>query len=176
MTTHSTTVWARVIERRRAVALARHYREAEGLSIRQIAARLGRSPTTVKAYLYDPSDISKGPYARLASRAVARRGQCDNPRMELTGLDALAEMHARDRERGIDPTAIPRVPEPTPAALPQPFRLPPFDTSSFVEPVIAIDPPIVVEDEQALPAKPKPKTAATPNLDKWRAGQMRSDA
>jgi AraC-like DNA-binding protein len=45
----------RVVERRRAVALARHYREAEGLSIGQIAARLGRSPPTIKAYLYDPT-------------------------------------------------------------------------------------------------------------------------
>ncbi len=45
----------RVAERRRAVALARHYREAEGLSIAQIADRLGRSPATVKAYFYDPT-------------------------------------------------------------------------------------------------------------------------
>ena len=46
---------SRVLERRRAVALARHYREAEGLSIAQIADRLGRSPATVKAYFYDPT-------------------------------------------------------------------------------------------------------------------------
>jgi integrase len=45
----------RVIERRRAVALARHYREAEGLSVAQIAERLGRSPATIKAYFYDPT-------------------------------------------------------------------------------------------------------------------------
>jgi AraC-like DNA-binding protein len=45
----------RVVERRRAVALARHYREAEGLSIGQIADRLGRSPATIKAYCYDPT-------------------------------------------------------------------------------------------------------------------------
>jgi AcrR family transcriptional regulator len=45
----------RVLERRRAVALARHYREFEGLSIRQIASRLGRSPATVKAYFDDPT-------------------------------------------------------------------------------------------------------------------------
>ena len=45
----------RVAERRRAVQLARHYREAEGLSITQIARRLGRSPATVKAYFYDPT-------------------------------------------------------------------------------------------------------------------------
>jgi DNA-binding NarL/FixJ family response regulator len=39
-----------VLDRRRPVALARHVREAEGLSIAQIAARLGRSPATIKAY------------------------------------------------------------------------------------------------------------------------------
>jgi Homeodomain-like domain len=44
-----------VIERRRAVALAHHFREAEGLSIKQIADRLGRSQATVKAYFYDPT-------------------------------------------------------------------------------------------------------------------------
>jgi AraC-like DNA-binding protein len=45
----------RVIERRRAVVLARHFRETEGLSIAQIADRLGRSPATIKAYFYDPT-------------------------------------------------------------------------------------------------------------------------
>jgi hypothetical protein len=43
----------RVVEWRRAVALARHFRETEGLSIAQIADRLGRSPATVKADFYD---------------------------------------------------------------------------------------------------------------------------
>src|ERR1035437_488102 len=43
------------IGRRSAVAQARHYREAEGLPIAQIAKRLGRSPATVKAYFYDPT-------------------------------------------------------------------------------------------------------------------------
>ena len=51
----------RVVERRRAVALANHYREAEGLSIPQIAGRVGRSPATVKAYFYDPTDANKRP-------------------------------------------------------------------------------------------------------------------
>jgi AcrR family transcriptional regulator len=46
---------SRALDRRRAVALARHYREFEGLPIRQIADRLGRSPATVKAYFYDPT-------------------------------------------------------------------------------------------------------------------------
>ncbi len=55
----------RVVERRRAVALARHYREFEGLSIRQIADRLGRSPATMKAYLYDPTgEKARGVKAR----------------------------------------------------------------------------------------------------------------
>ena len=41
----------RVAERRRAVALARHYRDQEALSIAEIARRLGRAQATVKAYL-----------------------------------------------------------------------------------------------------------------------------
>ena len=48
-------VYDRVVERRRAVTLARHFREAEGLSVAQIAERLGRSPATIKAYFYDPT-------------------------------------------------------------------------------------------------------------------------
>ena len=57
----------RVVERRGAVALARHLREAEGLSIAQIADRLGRSPATIKAYFYDPTGEK--------AKAVKRRYQ-----------------------------------------------------------------------------------------------------
>ena len=55
----------RVRERRRAAALARHYRDEEGLTIAEIARR--RAPATVKAYLYDPTGEK--------ARAVKRRYQ-----------------------------------------------------------------------------------------------------
>lgn len=45
----------RVEERRRAVALAHHYREQEGLTVAAIAQRLGRAEATIKAYFYDPT-------------------------------------------------------------------------------------------------------------------------
>jgi Helix-turn-helix domain len=60
----------RIVERRRAAALARHFREAEGLSIAQIAERLGRSPATIKAYFFDPTDANKG----LSRERVAKAG------------------------------------------------------------------------------------------------------
>ena len=41
----------RFAERRRAAQLARHYRDQEGLSIAEIARRLGRAEATIKAYL-----------------------------------------------------------------------------------------------------------------------------
>ncbi len=37
------------------MAIARHLRESEGLSIAAIADQLGRSPATVKGYFYDPT-------------------------------------------------------------------------------------------------------------------------
>lgn len=40
----SMPAYSRVTERRRAVTVAQHFREAEGLSIMQIAERLGRAP------------------------------------------------------------------------------------------------------------------------------------
>src|ERR1700694_1658833 len=67
----STAGMGRVLERRRAGARARHYREFEGLSIRQIADRLGRSPATVKAYFYDPT----GEKARAVKARYAGEGE-----------------------------------------------------------------------------------------------------
>ena len=51
----TTRLQQRVDDRRRAVALSRHYRDQEGLTIAEIARRLGRAQATVKAYLYDPT-------------------------------------------------------------------------------------------------------------------------
>jgi AcrR family transcriptional regulator len=71
---------SRALERRRAVALARHYREFEGLSIRQIADRLGRSPATVKAYFYDPTG-EKARAVKARYQGVCRRcGAYTQPR------------------------------------------------------------------------------------------------
>jgi bifunctional DNA-binding transcriptional regulator/antitoxin component of YhaV-PrlF toxin-antitoxin module len=67
----STAGRGRVLECRRAVALARHYREFEGLSIREIAEGLGRSPATVKAYFYDPTgEKARAVKLRLAPGAL----------------------------------------------------------------------------------------------------------
>ena len=63
----------RVQERRKAAALARHYRDQEGLSIAEIARKLGRAESTVKAYLYDPSDANKGPSWEREAKAGGRQ-------------------------------------------------------------------------------------------------------
>ena len=78
----------RVAERQRAVALARHYREAEGLSIAQIAERLGRAPATVKGYFYDP-DGEKARAVKARYQGVCRG--CGSPTQARNGKgDAYA--------------------------------------------------------------------------------------
>ena len=54
-TARSSAVYDPVPERSRAVALARHFREAEGLSIVPIADRWGCLPATIEAYFDDPT-------------------------------------------------------------------------------------------------------------------------
>ena len=71
----------RVGERRRAVALARHFRESEGLSNAEIAESLGRMPSTIKAYFYDPTGEKAKRYpgkhrcARCGSRPMPGNGR-----------------------------------------------------------------------------------------------------
>ena len=138
----------RVADRQRAVLLARHCREAEGLTIAQIAQRLGRSAATVKGYFYDPSYAGKRP-SRLAAAAgcserTTRRSGADNgPRstrlpqpwhcarpperrrsssphtvLERTNSIGVNDRGRRPRVAGAGP---PHVPLPVPARV----RLPP---------------------------------------------------
>jgi len=51
--------------------VARHFREAEGLSITQIADRLGRSPATIKAYSMPPPGRRRGRSRRATRVSVA---------------------------------------------------------------------------------------------------------
>jgi hypothetical protein len=94
--------------------------------------------------------------------------------MGLTGLDALSAMREEDERRGIDPTTFPVVEHGPPPVPPQPFYIPPFDTSSFRDPPAPVrepDPPLHTEDTETLPAKPKAKSR-TPRLDAWRSEQL----
>ena len=62
----------RVVERRQAAALARHYREVERLSVTEIATRLGRQPATVRSYLYEPRRQQGPRGSRLPTEAAAK--------------------------------------------------------------------------------------------------------
>jgi hypothetical protein len=77
-----------VLERRRAVALAHHFREAEGLSIAAIAERLGRPPATVKAYFYDPAWADT--YVMGTTSAPKRRLAFDAGGGQLTVIGTLS--------------------------------------------------------------------------------------
>jgi hypothetical protein len=82
-------VYDRVVERRRAVALARHFREAEGMSIAQIADRLGRSPATIKAYFYDPpGEKARAVKARSCHRGEASGCRPDDPSVGCMDISA----------------------------------------------------------------------------------------
>jgi hypothetical protein len=101
MGTTTDTPLDRVAERQRAVALARHYRDTEGLSIAQIAERLGRAPATVKGYFYDPTGEK--------ARAVKRRYQgacrgCGAPTASRGGKGDAYEYCKRCHPGAIAPT------------------------------------------------------------------------
>jgi len=99
----SAAVADRVVERRRAVALARHYPEAEGLSIVQIADRLGRSPATIKAYFYDPTG-EKARAVKSRYQGVCRGcGACTQPRNGKGDAYADCKVCLRARSSGAGP-------------------------------------------------------------------------
>jgi hypothetical protein len=74
------------------------------------------------------------------------------------GLNALAELHARDVANGIDPLEIRRTPDP-PTVLGPPLRIMPAD---WPAPLADVD-----EDTEARPAKPGERS--------WSAEQIRPD-
>ena len=82
--------------------MARHFREAEGLSIVQIAERLWRSPATVKAYLYDLT----GEKARAVKHATSACAEGAAPPHSRTTARALRTRTAALSSRG-DPMADP---------------------------------------------------------------------
>ena len=91
----------RVTERRRAAQLARHYRDQEGLTIADIARRLGRAEGTVKAYLYDPSG-AKAREVKARYRGVCRG--CGAPTSARNGKgDAYAFCNCAARRSVVSP-------------------------------------------------------------------------
>jgi hypothetical protein len=108
-------------ERRRAAALAHHYRDDEQLSIAEIARRLGRAPATVKGYLYDPTGekanavkaaiaataatAARTPRSRTFARSVGAAG-CRSGRSLQTAscrISSCRGRSARWRETGWSP-------------------------------------------------------------------------
>jgi transposase len=92
----------RVRERRRAAAVARHYRDEEDLSIAEIARRLGRAEATVKAYLYDPTGEKaravKARYVGVCRAAVPTRSRA-MARLRARPRLGLRRRHLGDRPR-----------------------------------------------------------------------------
>jgi transposase len=91
--------------------LARHYREAEGLSNAQIADRLGRSPATIKAYFYDPSNANKRPTdtprgQRQPRRSAAQPHGRSLPALELTTARYTRAYQSQHQERKFFPRRI----------------------------------------------------------------------
>ena len=102
MSSHRRAAYDRVLERRRAVALASHFREVEGLSIAQIADRLGRSPATIKAYFYGPDgEKAHAVKARYQGYAAAAAPPPKRATARATPTNtARPAIPARSRERG----------------------------------------------------------------------------
>jgi len=88
MATSSAPPQDRVRERRRAVALARDYRDQEHFKIAEIAHRLGRAEATVKAYLYDPTG------AKVREVKARYRGVCRGCGAPTSPRNGKVDAHA----------------------------------------------------------------------------------
>ena len=84
------------------MALARRYRDVEGLSIAEIAGRLGRSPPTVKAYLYDPTG-AEAREVKARYRGICRG--CGNPTQPRNGKGDAYE-YCKNCRPGADRCAV----------------------------------------------------------------------
>ena len=83
-----------VTERRRAVAFARHHPRLRGRLDRRIAGRVGRSLTTVKTYLCDPTGEK--------ARAVKPQSESgDHARRRLLVVGKALERHAPTNARNL---------------------------------------------------------------------------
>jgi ribosomal protein S14 len=74
---------ANLSERQRAVALAKHLREQERLTIAEIADRLGRSPSTVAGYFVDPDGLRNRKYKL---KQQGRCQECGGPTSAKAGV------------------------------------------------------------------------------------------
>lgn len=89
-------------DRERAIALARHLRDNERLTIAQIAERLGRAPSTVAGYFADPDgDRAR----RYNSKYRGRCERCGAPTSYKPGVRLC-----RSCWRGSATTQVPAIP------------------------------------------------------------------
>ncbi len=89
---------------------------------------------------------------------------------------ALAEMHRRDEEAGIDPMAIEIAPSPpAPAMRVLPPLIPPWDDPADTSFVRTPEPPQVVATEEIPSDRPPPQRVAidAPPVE-WHSSQMRA--
>ena len=97
----------RVSERRRAARLARHYRDQEGLTIAEIARRLGRAEGTVKAYLTIRSAQRRARSRRAIGASAGLRRADQRAQRQGRRVWLLQALPSRGDRAAMDPRAEP---------------------------------------------------------------------
>lgn len=97
------------------------------------------------------------------------------------GPQALHDLHERDRERGVDPFAHPKLPHvampvPTTVTIPAPDWRREEELRRARAPVREPRPALHVEDEESAPARPRKRTPNIDTVRSWQAEQMRPSA